>query len=89
MQEDDLLRSLIMEYGPKNWSVIANGIKGRSGKSCRLRWCNQLNPEVKKEPFSQWEDAVIIKAHKENGNKWAGRLPLPLQAECSVRATYG
>lgn len=35
------------------------------------RWCNQLNPEVKKDPFSQWEDAVIIKAHKEHGNKWA------------------
>lgn len=65
------MRNLIQEYGPKNWSVIASGIKGRSGKSCRLRWCNQLNPEVKKEPFSQWEDAVIIKAHKYHGNKWA------------------
>jgi hypothetical protein len=37
-QEDELLRQLIAEYGPKNWSIIANGIKGRSGKSCRLRW---------------------------------------------------
>lgn len=36
-QEDDLLRQLIGEYGPKNWSIIANGIRGRSGKSCRLR----------------------------------------------------
>jgi myb proto-oncogene protein len=41
LQEDDLLRRLIGEYGPKNWSVIANGIKGRSGKSCRLR-CNRM-----------------------------------------------
>lgn len=24
------------------------------------RWHNQLNPDVKKEPFSEWEDAVII-----------------------------
>ncbi|EFN58130.1 hypothetical protein CHLNCDRAFT_20303, partial [Chlorella variabilis] len=70
-QEDDLLRQLIKEYGPKNWSIIANGIKGRSGKSCRLRWCNQLNPEVKKDPFSQWEDAVIIMAHQKHGNAWA------------------
>lgn len=36
-QEDELLRQLILEYGPKNWSIIANGIRGRSGKSCRLR----------------------------------------------------
>ena len=66
-----MLKRLIHEYGAKNWSVIASGIKGRSGKSCRLRWCNQLNPDVKRGPFSQWEDAVIVAAHKENGNKWA------------------
>jgi Myb-like DNA-binding domain len=65
------LRRLIREYGAKNWSVIASGIKGRSGKSCRLRWCNQLNPDVKRGPFSQWEDAIIVAAHKEAGNKWA------------------
>ena len=50
-------------HGAKNWSLIAGGIKGRSGKSCRLRWCNQLDPGVIKEPFSEWEDAVIINAH--------------------------
>ncbi|GAB4817302.1 hypothetical protein N2152v2_004348 [Parachlorella kessleri] len=70
-EEDDLLRRCIEDFGAKNWSQIALHIKGRSGKSCRLRWCNQLNPEVKKEPFSQWEDAVIILSHREHGNKWA------------------
>ncbi len=50
-------------HGPKNWSLIAGGIQGRSGKSCRLRWCNQLDPGVIKDPFSEWEDAVIINAH--------------------------
>ena len=29
-------------YGPRNWTLISAGIKGRSGKSCRLRWCNQV-----------------------------------------------
>lgn len=70
-EEDDLLKRLIGAHGARNWSVIAAGIKGRSGKSCRLRWCNQLNPDVKKEPFSEWEDATIIKAHGVHGNKWA------------------
>jgi len=60
-EEDELLTNLIAVYGPRNWSLIANGIPGRSGKSCRLRWCNQLNPDVKKEAFGEWEDAVIIK----------------------------
>jgi myb proto-oncogene protein len=26
---------------------------------------------VKKGAFSEWEDAVIIKAHETNGNKWS------------------
>ncbi|EFJ46187.1 transcription factor Myb13 [Volvox carteri f. nagariensis] len=70
-EEDALLTKLITTYGTKNWSIVAAGIRGRSGKSCRLRWHNQLNPDVKKEPFSEWEDAVIILAHDVHGNKWA------------------
>ena len=54
----------VQKHGARNWSEIALGVRGRSGKSCRLRWCNQLNPDVKKDPFSEWEDAVIINAHK-------------------------
>ncbi|GBG90413.1 hypothetical protein CBR_g50660 [Chara braunii] len=70
-KEDALLLSLIKKYGPRNWSLIASGIRGRAGKSCRLRWCNQLDPVLKKEPFTQAEDAAIIVAHKKYGNKWA------------------
>lgn len=28
---------------------------GRNGKSCRLRWFNQLDPTLKKEPFTPEE----------------------------------
>ena len=70
-QEDELLKRLIDAHGAKNWTVIAQGIPGRSGKSCRLRWCNQLDPDVKKEPFSPEEDRVILQAHAEHGNRWA------------------
>ncbi len=35
------------------------------------RWLNQLNPNVKKEPFSGEEDAIIMAAHTILGNKWA------------------
>ena len=37
LQEDVLLRRLIKEHGVKKWSSVAEGIPGRSGKSCRLR----------------------------------------------------
>ena len=37
-QEDVLLRRLIKEHGVKKWSSVAEGVPGRSGKSCRLRY---------------------------------------------------
>ncbi|DBA85662.1 hypothetical protein WJX77_008792 [Trebouxia sp. C0004] len=70
-EEDIMLRRLIKEHGVKKWSSVAEGIPGRSGKSCRLRWYNQLCPHLKKESFDEDEDSIIIKAHKELGNKWA------------------
>lgn len=51
-EEDVVLNRLVEKFGARNWSLIARGIPGRSGKSCRLRWCNQLNPGVKRKPFT-------------------------------------
>lgn len=70
-EEDRILTRLVERYGPRNWSLISGYIKGRSGKSCRLRWCNQLSPAVEHRPFSVQEDEAIIAAHAEYGNRWA------------------
>ncbi|XP_050209332.1 transcription factor MYB73-like [Mercurialis annua] len=70
-QEDANLIKLVEQHGPRNWSLISTGIPGRSGKSCRLRWCNQLSPEVQHRPFTPSEDATIVQAHAVHGNKWA------------------
>ncbi|EXC04711.1 Transcription factor [Morus notabilis] len=70
-QEDAALIKLVEQHGPRNWSLISHGIPGRSGKSCRLRWCNQLCPSVQHRPFTPAEDAIIIRAHSIHGNKWA------------------
>ncbi|KAF5771004.1 putative transcription factor MYB family [Helianthus annuus] len=70
-EEDAILSDLVSKFGAKNWSLIARGIPGRTGKSCRLRWCNQLDPAVMRKPFTDAEDRIIIEAHKVHGNKWA------------------
>lgn len=57
--------------GPGNWTAIAEALPGRSSKSCRLRWCNQLNPSVKRGPFTPEEDNTILMQHAIHGNKWA------------------
>ncbi|XP_073153252.1 transcription factor MYB1 [Henckelia pumila] len=69
--EDAMLSQLVSNFGARNWSLIARGIPGRSGKSCRLRWCNQLDPAVKRKPFTDEEDRIILQAHTIHGNKWA------------------
>ncbi|XWS67169.1 hypothetical protein CRYUN_Cryun05aG0264000 [Craigia yunnanensis] len=70
-EEDAILSEFVSKFGARNWSLIARGIAGRSGKSCRLRWCNQLDPAVKRKPFTDEEDRMIISAHAVHGNKWA------------------
>lgn len=70
-EEDSILSRLVGNFGARNWSLIARGIPGRSGKSCRLRWCNQLDPAVKRKPFTDEEDRIILSAHAIHGNKWA------------------
>ncbi|KAI4299484.1 hypothetical protein L6164_032943 [Bauhinia variegata] len=70
-EEDAVLSQLVSKFGARNWSMIARGIPGRSGKSCRLRWCNQLDPSVKRKPFTEEEDRIIVAAHAIHGNKWA------------------
>ncbi|KAL3845458.1 hypothetical protein ACJIZ3_002861 [Penstemon smallii] len=69
--EDEKLRQLVEKYGPQNWNSIAENLQGRSGKSCRLRWFNQLDPRINRRPLSEEEEEKLIAAHKIHGNKWA------------------
>ena len=42
-----------------------------AGKSCRLRWFNQLDPRINKRPFTEEEEERLLAAHRIHGNKWA------------------
>lgn len=65
-EEDATLLELVGRHGAQNWTLIARQLGGgRNGKSCRLRWFNQLDPRVNKEPFSE----------EEVSSNGAGRVP--------------
>ena len=70
-EEDEKLKATVERLGPKNWSRIALELPGRIGKQCRERWHNHLNPKIRKEKWTEEEDAIIIEAHKKLGNRWA------------------
>ncbi|KAG7979282.1 hypothetical protein I3843_05G122500 [Carya illinoinensis] len=69
--EDTKLKELVALYGPQNWNLIAEKLEGRSGKSCRLRWFNQLDPRINRRAFSEEEEERLMQAHRIYGNKWA------------------
>jgi myb proto-oncogene protein len=75
--EDSAIVNLVIELGTKHWSVIADKlrkafrIKGRTGKQCRERWHNHLNPCIEKGAWTMEEERTLFLAHGSLGNKWA------------------
>ena len=75
--EDDAILDLVERYGTTNWSVIAENLKvvcqvsDRTGKQCRERWHNHLDPIINKAPWTKREDEILMLKHLEIGNKWS------------------
>jgi hypothetical protein len=70
IQEDELIKELVNVHGRRKWAVISGKLPGRTGKQCRERFKNQLDPTIKRDPWSAEEDLAICKAQKRLGNKW-------------------
>jgi myb proto-oncogene protein len=75
--EDEAIRDLVQEHGTKHWTDIAQLmeerylIKGRTGKQCRERWHNHLDPSVSKDPWTSEEEAILFESYRELGNRWS------------------
>eukprot|EP00201_Polytomella_parva_P001821 CAMPEP_0175083868 /NCGR_PEP_ID=MMETSP0052_2-20121109/27662_1 /TAXON_ID=51329 ORGANISM="Polytomella parva, Strain SAG 63-3" /NCGR_SAMPLE_ID=MMETSP0052_2 /ASSEMBLY_ACC=CAM_ASM_000194 /LENGTH=177 /DNA_ID=CAMNT_0016355447 /DNA_START=104 /DNA_END=634 /DNA_ORIENTATION=+ len=79
-EEDNLLVRLVKKMGEGNWSPIARALNtsmgkddssGRIGKQCRERWNHHLRPDIKKDPWTQDEEAALVIAHRRFGNRWS------------------
>jgi len=69
--EDIKVVDLVKKYGTKKWSLVGSFLEGRTGKQCRERWHNHLNPNIKKDAWLIEEDLIIIDAHKRLGSRWS------------------
>ena len=71
-EEDKSIKSLVNKYGTSNWTFISNQMgQNRSGKQCRERWYNQLNPNMKKNNWTNEEENILFTKHMQLGNKWS------------------
>jgi len=70
-EEDQKLITWVNENGPTKWAQCSNFITGRSGKQCRERWFNNLNPNVKKGNWTKEEDELIFELYQKHGSSWS------------------
>ena len=79
--EDDLLRKAVKKHGSApdiTWTSVAAVVPGRSAKQCRERWCNHIDPSISHEPWSEEENALLLRRYQDHDGKWceiAAALP--------------
>ena len=65
--EDAALTQLVQEQlqgttgRVANWGAIGSQLDGRTGKQCRERWHNQLDPAIRKDPWTDEEEQLLVK----------------------------
>ena len=58
--EDEALLKAVAVHGSKAWSAISCALPGRTGKACRERWFNHLNPALRPDEWTPAEDATLF-----------------------------
>lgn len=69
-EEDIELSRIIAINGPKKWDQIALSMPGRTGRQCRDRFQNYLNPSLTNGPWTREEDKLLEQKVKEVGQHW-------------------
>eukprot|EP01032_Pedospumella_encystans_P010612 gene10612-12392_t len=89
-QEDAALLKLIEKFGCIGcWPNIARLMKSRTGKQCRERYINHLDPNTKKSPWTLLEDDIIRELYPSLNTKWSQYMSrLPGRTDNAIKNRY-
>ncbi|EDR29448.1 hypothetical protein, conserved [Entamoeba dispar SAW760] len=88
-EEDELLLQAVEEFGTKRWHLVAQRIPNRTRKQCRERYCNHLDPDIIKVPWTEKEDQILKEAKALYGNRWTLiKMKLPGRTANQVKNRY-
>ncbi|KLO20426.1 hypothetical protein SCHPADRAFT_5966 [Schizopora paradoxa] len=68
-EEDTKLLELFARY-PNKWSQIAREIPGRTDDACSKRYREALDPNLKKDEWTDEEDKKLLECYTLHGGKW-------------------
>eukprot|EP01032_Pedospumella_encystans_P011570 gene11570-13445_t len=90
LAEDTELLKLVEEHGPSGcWPKITLAMDSRTGKQCRERYINHLDPDMKKSAWTAEENNVIRDNFAEFGTKWSQYMvSLPGRSDNAIKNRY-
>ena len=69
-EEDELLKSLVEQYGTSNWNDIETNFPNRTARQLKDRWLNYLDPNVNMGEWTLEEEELLLQKIDEIGKKW-------------------
>jgi len=69
--EDAALIRLVGSDGETDWEAVSRQMEGRTARQCRERWLNYLSPSIRSDPWTDFEDRLLVAQINELGHSWA------------------
>ncbi|BCS26795.1 SANT/Myb-like DNA-binding domain-containing protein [Aspergillus puulaauensis] len=87
--EDHLLRKGVAMFSFQ-WTRVAEIVVTRQPDQCAKRWHHSLDPNVKRTPWSNEEDSILIGAVQNIGRDWkdVGRQYFPSRSTTDIKNRY-
>eukprot|EP01113_Clastostelium_recurvatum_P047442 TRINITY_DN845_c0_g1_i3.p1 TRINITY_DN845_c0_g1~~TRINITY_DN845_c0_g1_i3.p1 ORF type:complete len:503 (-),score=149.73 TRINITY_DN845_c0_g1_i3:457-1965(-) len=70
-EENQKLSQLVTLYGEKKWKRISAEMGGqKTGAQCAQHWKRVLSPEIRKGPWDEDEEALLLRLVAQHGSCW-------------------